>query len=460
MEKIKQSMRDKVWVRWAILFLIAFVQGANYYFYDTISPLKLTLEKTFGFDSSDFGLYVSMYSFPNTFLLMAVFGGIILDKIGIRRTGSLFVGLMTAGGIVTAYGASTIYTNDGPLYAFMGSFLTDYSPELKMMLLGRFLFGLGAETSIVVISKTIVKWFKGHELAMAFGTKIGIARLGSAAAAAFSYPISVNASHWTMAIWFGALLLGIAFLAFLFYTFFDKKLDKQMEGKELVSTKSDFKLSDVKEIITNRPFIYITLLCLTFYSAVFPFQSFSPDFFLNKYDFDPTSSGYIASILSIGTFIFTPFMGLLVDRYGKSGTFMIAGSLLIVMIYITYAFTMIAPQIPLLMLGLAFSLVPAAMWPAVAKIIDEKKIGTAYGTMFSIQNLGLWGIPLLMGKILDFTNPGVTKKALEAGAKYDYTWAILLLVFLGIMGVLFALLLKREDKKGGYGIELPSNRKK
>jgi len=220
---LNQTLKDKTAVRFSILLLVAFVQAANYYFYDAISPLKRTLETEFGFSSSDFGLFVSFYSVPNTFLLMAIVGGVILDKLGIRRTGSLFVGMMTIGGFITAYGASTLYTSGGPMYSLMASFMPQYSPELKMMLLGRFFYGLGAETSIVVISKIIVKWFKGKELALAFGLKIGIARLGSFAAFYFSPIIKDNASHWTVAIWFASILLGIGFLAFLYYTIFDKQ---------------------------------------------------------------------------------------------------------------------------------------------------------------------------------------------------------------------------------------------
>jgi MFS family permease len=459
MDQIKKSMRDKVAVRWGILLLVAFVQAANYYFYDTISPLKRTLEENFGFTSSDFGLFVAMYSLPNTILLMAIFGGIILDKFGIRRTGLTFVGLMTVGGIVTAYGASTIYTDGGPFYEMMGSFLPKYSPELKMMLLGRFIFGLGAETSIVVISKTIVKWFKGKELALAFGTKIGIARLGSSACLFFTVDIAERSSHWTLAIWFAALLLCIGLLAFFFYTFFDRKLDRQIAADNQ-NTASEFKLQDLKDLLTNRSFIYVTLLCLTFYSAVFPFQSFSADFFLNKYGgVDQLMSGKIASILAIGTFVFTPLIGFLVDRYGKSASLMIYGSLMLVIIYLAFAFTMIHPSIPMLLLGIAFALVPAAMWPSVAKMIEERKIGTAYGAMFTIQNLGLMGIPLLFGILLDSTNPSYTTEQIAAGATLDYTWPILMLATLGVFGVIFAVLLKREDKISGYGLELPSNKK-
>lgn len=455
------TLKDSTVTRFSILILIAFVQAANYYFYDAISPLKRTLETEFGFSSSDFGLFVSFYSVPNTFLLMAVLGGVILDKLGIRRTGSLFIGMMAIGGFITAYGASNYYTSGGPMYQFMGTFWADYSPELKMMLLGRFFYGLGAETSIVVISKTIVKWFKGKELALAFGLKIGIARLGSFAAFYFSPIIKNNASHWTLAIWFAAILLGIGFLAFLFYSIFDKKLDRQLgESTTLLKEEDKFKWADLWALLTNRSFIYVSLLCVTFYSAVFPFQSFSADFLLNKFALDEESSGKIASYLSLGTLLFTPFFGWLVDKVGKSATFMVFGSLMLVIIHLIFGLTMMNPIIPMVLLGVTFSLVPAAMWPSVAKIVDENRIGTAYGAMFSIQNLGLWAFPLLIGIVLDATNPEITEAVKASGDYvYDYTWAILMLAGLGVAGLIFAFLLKREDKVSGYGLDLPSNSK-
>ena len=459
-QKLK-TLKDSVLSRWGILILVAFVQAANYYFYDAISPLKRTLETEFGFSSSDFGTFVSFYSIPNTFLLMAVLGGIILDKLGIRRTGSMFIGLMMVGGLITAYGASQWYTSGGPGYEFMGSFWTGYSPELKMMLFGRFFYGLGAETSIVVISKIIVKWFKGKELALAFGTKIGIARLGSFAAFYFSPIIKDTASHWTIAIWFAAILLCIGFLAFLVYTMFDYKLDKQSTDDIVLLKEEDkFSFSDFGKLLSNRSFILVSLLCLTFYSAVFPFQSFSADFFLNKFSLTEQESGKIASYLSLGTMMFTPLFGFLVDKYGRSASLMIIGSSLLVIIHLIFALTTINPIFPMILLGIAFSLVPAAMWPSVAKIVSEKRIGSAYGAMFSIQNLGLWAFPLLIGIVLDKTNPGITPEVLATGNyAYDYKWAILMLAGLGILGLIFAIMLKREDKVSGYGLELPSNKK-
>ncbi|MCD4683031.1 MAG: MFS transporter [Bacteroidales bacterium] len=460
MNNFSKTLKDKTFLRWGILLLVAFVQAANYYFYDAISPLKRDLEEHFNFTNTDFGLFVSAYSIPNIFLLMCIWGGIILDRLGIRRTGFLFIFMMTGGALLTAYGASEYYRSGGLGYSFMNSFWSGYSPELKMMLLGRFFFGLGAETSIVVVSKIIVKWFKGKELAMAFGFKIGIARAGSWAAFYFSPIIASNASSWNVAIWFAAMLLLIALLAFLVYTLFDLKLDKQINKVKLLSKDEVFHMNDLIKLVTNRSFIFVTLLCMTFYSAVFPFQSFSADFILNKFGVLPEMSGKIASLLSVGTIFFTPLVGLFVDKKGRSATLMIFGSILIVLVHLSFALTMISPIPLMIILGIAFSLVPAAMWPSVAKIVDEKRIGSAFGTMFAIQNLGLWAFPLLIGIVLDKTNPGVRPEDVANGlASYNYDYAILMLAFLGVLGVVFALLLKREDKKSGYGLELPSNTK-
>lgn len=449
---LKASMRDSVVMRWAMLLTVGFVLAANYYFYDALSPLKSTLTKEFGFTGTDFGLFVSVYSVPNVFFLMAVMGGIILDKLGIRRTGFTFVALMALGSLVTAYGASDMYRNDGIGYAFMSSFMPGYSPELKMMLLGRFLFGLGAETSIVVISKIIVKWFKGKELALAFGVKLGLARTGSVLAFVLS-PVLIEAdAGWTVATWFAAFFVTASLLVFMIYMMFDLKLDKQVKEDQSEDKSDEFQFSDVLKLLSNRSFIFVTLLCLTFYSAVFPFLAFSADFFKNKFGMSIQASGQISALLPLGTVIFTPLFGFFVDKYGKAASLMIYGSLLLTIIHFIFATTGISPYILMVILGLAFSLVPAAMWPSVAKMVDEKRIGSAYGFMFSVQNLGLWAFPILAGMILDNTNQ-------EGAQVLDYTYTMLMFSCLGVVGFLFALLLKREDKISGYGLELPSNSK-
>ena len=452
MEKIKRAINDSAVARWGILILVGFILSVNYYFYDAFSTLKDMLTREFNLTNTDYGLFVSFYSIPNTFLLMAVIGGIILDKLGIRRTGFTFVFFMAFGAFLTAYGMSEAYRNGGIGYAFMQSFWPDYSPELKMMLLGRFFFGLGAETSIVVMSKILVKWFKGKDLALAFGLKVGFARLGTFAALQVSPVLAKGGEQLNTAIWFAAILVGIGLLAFIVYIMFDIKLDKQTEQTSKISDNKKFQVKDVLDILTNRAYLFIALLCVTFYSAVFPFMAYAPDFFFHKFGMSYEKSGQIASLLPLGTMIFTPIFGFFIDRKGKAATAMIFGSLTLVIIHLSFALTNIPPYAPMVLLGIAFSLVPAAMWPSMVKLVDEKEIGTAYGLMYSIQNLGLWGVPLLAGIILDKTNPGNPDTL-------NYTPVILMFVALGFAGLLFALLLKREDKRGGYGVELPLNKK-
>ncbi|WP_462280117.1 MFS transporter [Salinivirga cyanobacteriivorans] len=452
MEKVRRALNDSPAMRWAVLVLVGFVLSVNYYFYDAFSTLKDLLLKEFNFTNTDYGLFVSFYSIPNTFLLMAVIGGAILDRFGIRRTGFMFVFFMAFGALLTAYGASDYYSAGGPGYGLMASFLPNYSPELKMMLLGRFFFGLGAETSIVVVSKILVKWFKGKNLALAFGLKVGFGRLGTFAALQVSPVVAGGGPNLTTAVWLAAILVLSGLLAFMVYMLLDAKLDKQVALTTPKAAPEKFSFKDLGVILSNRPFIYIVLLCVTFYSAVFPFVSYAPDFFADKFGFTDVQSGRVTSLLPIGTAFFTPLFGFIIDRYGKSATAMILGSLIVLGVHLTFAYTMVSPYIPVIFLGIAFSLVPAAMWPSMVKLVKDSRIGTAYGIMYSVQNLGLWGIPLLAGIILDKTNPGNPLVA-------DYTMTILMFAGLGLVGLLFSLLLKFEDKKKAFGIELPLNKK-
>ena len=453
MIQFKKALNEYAAVRWGILILVGFILSVNYYFYDAFSTLKGLLTQEFGFTSTQYGLFVAFYSIPNTFLLMAVIGGVILDKLGIRRTGFLFVFFMAFGAFLTAYGASKSYSDGGFGYVFMQSFLPDYSPELKMMLLGRFFYGLGAETSIVVVSKILIKWFKGKDLALAFGLKVGFGRLGTFAALQLSPVIADGGEHLSTAIWLAAVLVGIGLLAMIIYILFDTKLNSQIKVVEEKSDKDSFKMSDIYKIVGNKTFIYIALLCVTFYSAVFPFMAFAPDFFYNKFGMDYELSGQIASLLSLGTLIFTPLFGFLIDKYGKAASAMIIGSLVLLIVHIGFTFTMIYPYVPMVLLGISFSLIPAAMWPSLVKLVDYRQMGTAYGLMYSIQNLGLFATPIAAGAILDATNPGNPDTL-------NYTATMSMFVILGVFGFIFAILLKREDMKSGLGVDLPMNRDK
>ncbi|NOQ27292.1 MAG: MFS transporter [Bacteroidales bacterium] len=449
---MSKKLADNKFLRWGILILVGFILSVNYYFYDAFSTLKELLVQEFDFTNTQYGLFVAFYSIPNTFLLMAVIGGVILDKLGIRRTGFMFIFFMAFGALLTAYGASDFY-KDGLGYGFMSSFLPNYSPELKMMLLGRFFYGLGAETSIVVISKVLVKWFKGKDLALAFGLKVAFGRLGTFAALNLSPVLAKGGEGLNTAVWLAAILVLIGLLAFIVYILFDLRFDKETEFKqEKLTEKDKFKISDVWLILTNRAYIFIALLCVTFYSAVFPFVAFAPDFFANKFGMSTVMSGQITSLLPLGTMIFTPIFGALIDRLGKAASVMTFGSLILLIVHLTFALTDFPPYVPMILLGVSFSLVPAAMWPTMVKLVDEKQIGTAYGLMYSIQNLGLWGFPILAGIILDATNPGDP-------ATLNYTYTILMFAALGLLGLFFGFMLKHNDKKYGLGVDQPLNKK-
>jgi MFS family permease len=453
MEKITRALNESTTIRWLVLLLVSISMAANYYFYDALSPLKQYMGEFLGFSSADYGLFISAYSFPNVFLLMAVLGGIICDRLGIRITGTTFALLMVFGSFFTAYGASDYFNNGGVGYNFCLSFLPGWSPALKVMFFGYFLFGLGAETSIVVITKIVVKWFKGREIALALGVNLAIARLGAAMSLIVT-PLLVS-PNWTKPIWFGLLLLSIGFVFFLVYVLLDLKLDRQR--KIDVAEEEKFRLSDITGLLRNRSFIFITLLCVTFYSAVFPFIKYAPDLLHNKFGLTISWSSTITSMVYFGTIIFTPLFGWFADNKGKSASIMIFGSLLLIFVHLSLSLTRMTPYIPMFLLGIAFSLIPAAMWPSVAKIVDESRLGTAYGLMFSIQNLGLWAFPILIGVVLDRSNPGVTAELVAKGeAVYNYTNPILMLSALGIFGLVFAFLLRREDKTSGYGLEQPN----
>lgn len=447
-----KRLSDSKSLRWAILILVGFILSVNYYFYDAFSTLKDLLLLEFGFTNTQYGLFVAFYSIPNTFLFMAVIGGIILDKLGIRRTGFMFIFFMAFGAILTAYGASDIY-QDGIGYGFMSSFLPDYSPELKMMLLGRFFYGLGAETSIVVVSKVLVKWFKGKDLALAFGLKVGFGRLGTFAALNISPVLAKGGQALDTAVWFAGVLVCIGLLAFVVYMIFDLKYDKEVQEEQVLLTEKDkFKISDVWDLLTNKAYLFIALLCVTFYSAVFPFVAYAPDFFADKFGMSAVVSGQITSLLPLGTMLFTPLFGAIIDRIGKGASVMIYGSAILLIVHLTFALTSFPPYILMVFLGIAFSLVPASMWPTMVKLVKEKEIGTAYGLMYSIQNLGLWGFPILAGMILDATNPGNPEVL-------NYTYAILMFAGLGFLGLFFGFMLKHNDKKYGLGVDQPLNKK-
>ncbi len=451
LEKKLSSVQDlSKLTRWFVLLLVSISISANYYVYDAMSSIKSIMQSELGFSNTAYGWLVSLYSFPNTFLAMSILGGIILDRWGIRKTGLLFVSLCVLGTFFSSYGASPYFSNGGFGYSFVSSIFPSVSPELKMLMLGRLLFGLGAETSIVVSNKIMVKWFKGKELALAFGVNLAVARLGTAAALILS-PVFVNYIHWTTALWTATILMTIGLVCFVIYIYLDRKHTPKEDKSAKLAEDEIFRLRDIVDLVKNKSFIYVCILCVTFYSAVFPFQSYCPDLLHNKFNLSIEWSGILSSLIIWGTIVFTPLFGYFVDKKGKRASLMFVGSALLILSHLILSLTYLTPYIPMFILGIAFSLVPAAMWPSVALIVEEKKLGTAYGTMASIQNLGLWAFPIIAGWVLDKTNVGVPPGNL------DYTYTILVFAGLGIIGFLFAFLLKHNETKGkSHGLELPS----
>jgi len=295
-------------------------------------------------------------------------------------------------------------------------------------------------------------------MALAFGINLALARIGTAGV----LWVSPMFDYWQAAVWLGAAITVFGFVAFLFYNIFDHRLDRDRRDVRLAqganaAPEEEFRLADLFVLLKNRSFLFITALCVLFYSAVFPFLAYAPDMLVNKFGMSDDLSSQIASIIPFGTILFTPLFGLFVDMKGKSASMMIYGSMLLILVHLWLSLTNLPPYVPIFVLGVAFSLVPAAMWPSVAKIVDPKTTGTAYGVMTTIQNFGLMIFPWLIGVVLDRTNPGVTAELVEQGkASYDYTLAVLMMVGLGMMGIVFAFLLRRDDRIMGYGLERPT----
>jgi MFS family permease len=489
MNEVKRKLNESAVMRWSMLALISVIMFATYYINDIFSGLKGILEVQLGITSTHYGMLAGSVGVFNT-IGMIIVGGLILDKLGVRRTGVVFVGIATLGSFLMAYGGSEAFANGGFGFKFMNSIFPNYSAQLKMMILGRLLFGLGLETCCVLVQKIIVRWFKGKELALAFAVNMSIGRFGSAFAIMLGPILAgsmVNKMYPQLpnALWFGFGLAAIAMLAFLVYITFDLKFDKNLaeigeseeenanvadkkETQELSPQENSvkpgliawIKSTNLFRLMTNKSFLYIAALCVTFYSAVFPFIQYATDMLVNKFGFETRAASKVAGFLPIGAIVFTIIFGRIVDKKGKSASLMLVGSLLLIFAHLTLSLTQLPPYFALFALGVAYSLVPAAMWPSVAKIVEEERLGLAYALMFTIQNWGLMLFPFLIGKVLEMSNKGVTPEMIAAKeATYNYTNPILMLACLGLIGMVFAFLLKREDKVSGYGLELPSGEK-
>src|SRR5664280_1673996 len=403
MEQIINTLRDSKKARWTALIFVSFAMFGAYFFNYALSPVKPMLESVLGWNSSDFGIYTSSYTWFNVFLFMLIFSGIILDKMGVRFTGLAATSMMAIGTGLNYWALRHVFPE--------GAMIFGIKTQVIISAIGFGIFGVGTEAGGITVSKSVVKWFKGREMALAMGMQMSIARLGTALALGIALPLA-KAYSYSSPVLLAFVFMLIALSSFVIYTFMDKKLDASIAQSAEGKAEDAFELKDILFIIKNKGFWYIAILCVLFYSAVFPFLFYATDLMINKYHVNPNLAGAIPALLPFGTIFLTPLFGTIYDKKGKGATIMIIGSIILIFVHgmLTIPFLnawWLAAAL-VIILGIGFSLVPAAMWPSVPKIIPEKQLGTAYAVIFWIQNIGLWIIPLLLGIILNSTNPDVS----------------------------------------------------
>ena len=392
-----------------VLIMISLAMFGNYYVYDSISPLADLLKTELNFTDSNIGLLNGIYSLPNIF--MVFIGGIIIDRIGTKKSSLLFAALCMTGTVMTTFSGG----------------------NLALMAAGRLVFGLGSESLIVAITTVLAKWFKGKELSFAFGINLTIARLGSFAA--------LNSPTWARQLydsWNGPLFIStvmafISVLTVIVYILMDNRA-RRVFHMEPESRQDEIVLSEIFNF--NKSFWFIVLLCVTFYSAIFPFQTFAVKFFMEHHQLTRGAAGFASSVIILGSMIGTPLFGIFIDRKGLRASLMILGSLMIVPVYLVMNYVPIDPRWMTAIMGIAFSLVPAAMWPSVALIVEERRLGTAYGLMTMIQNIGLTLFNFMIGWANDYnTVDGVT----------DYSLGMWLFSITGFLGLFFAFMLRKQE---------------
>ncbi|MCM1110358.1 MAG: MFS transporter [Clostridium sp.] len=543
-----QTMRDNPALRWTALGLLAFAMFCSYIFMDILSPIKDLLQSTRGWDSLAFGTMQGSETFLNVFIFFLIFAGIILDKMGVRFTALLSGAVMLVGAVINWYALTdyfigsgleqwfTVHLNYIPVFDELGisPFYQGMPASAKFSAVGFMIFGCGVEMAGITVSRGIVKWFKGREMAMAMGSEMALARLGVATCMIFSPVFATLGGDISVSrsVAFGVVLLMIALIMFVVYFFMDKKLDSQTgEGEE----KDDpFKISDLGKILSSLGFWLVALLCVLYYSAIFPFQKYAvnmlqcnlaftdvaPDSFwasdavtivqyvimivvaiaafASNFSKKPARKYGLMTLAVVALVVFcymgymrqsastifavfpllavgiTPILGNFVDHKGKAASMLVFGSLLLIICHLTFAFVLpqfkdspaagvIVAYVTILVLGASFSLVPASLWPSVPKLVDAKIIGSAYALIFWIQNIGLWLFPLLIGKILDNTNPQIveglnngTLTPEEAAVSYDYTAPLLMLAALGAAALILGLVLQVINKKRNLGLEEPN----
>lgn len=455
-EMIQQKLSDSKSARWTALVIVSVTMMFGYFFTDVMSPLEplLTAAKAdgglgLGWTSDEYGFFSGAYGYFNVFLLLLFFGGIILDKFGIRFTGIMSTILMFGGALIKWYAVSHDF--DGTIAVpFFGS----YHTQVVFAATGFAVYGVGCEIAGITVSKVIVKWFTGHELALAMGLQVALARIGTAGALALALPFAKAMGGVSASVGLGAAMLCAGMIAFIVYCIMDKKEDASAAAVQS-EPEEGFKFSDLGTLFCNRDFWYVAVLCLMFYAGVFPFLKFATKLMVMKYNVPEATAGLIPAMLPFGTIFLTPLFGSIYDKYGKGATLMLIGSTLLTLVHITFALPLnswVLAIVVMIVLGIAFGLVPSAMWPSVPKIIPMKLLGTAYALIFYIQNIGLALVPVWIGKV----NQANT---MADGKTIDYTQSMTIFACFGAIAIVISLLLIMEDKRKGYGLQKPNIKK-
>lgn len=457
-------------MRWTALVLLASAMFFAYIFVDVLSPLQGLLQTQRGWDPDAYGHFAGSEPFLNVFVFFLIFAGIILDKMGVRFTAVLSGVVMVLGAAINWYAVTDLF-DASSVKTFMDNTLnlpqawwnvTPWYDEMpasaKLSAIGFMIFGCGAEMAGITVSRGIVKWFTGHEMALAMGIEMAIARIGVAVVMLGSpFLASINPISVSRPVAASLLLVCIGLICFISYGFMDKKLDAQGAEEE----KDDpFKVSDIGKILSLRMFWVVALLCVLYYSAIFPFQKYAINMLQCNLHFTAEQAGQVFFMFPLGAAAVTPFLGNFLDRKGKGASMLILGAVLMIVCHLIFAFvvpitqSVIITLAAIIVLGISFSLVPAALWPSVPKLIDGKLLGSAYALIFWIQNIGLYAFPMIIGSVLKASNPGVTDPL-----KYNYTVPMVVFASLGVAALFLGLYLKAIDRKGGYGLEEPNIKK-
>ena len=446
MPEFKKTIRENKWICWVALACLVVPMFASYFFDDMFSSLselfKNPEQLQLGWDMADYGFYSSGYSF------LCIWGGLIvcgalLDRFGVRLVGSIFVGMMVFGaGLVT--------------FAISAGFAPETS--LTVAYVGCMLFGLGSEIAGVSVTRSIAKWFKGRNMALAMGLQLAIARFGTATAILIA-PIIVTQkaageiymlSDTNRPAMIGLAVLGIGAILWAVFVGLDARFDRQTGETDKVETAEEdkFRISDIWKVLSNPRFLMIAILCVTFYCTVIRFKKFGVSILLPLFGVDLDIATVLLAMIPFFTILFTPLFGALVDKVGKATLWMIVGSALVLTSHLIITF---APQgvpfyayIAIALLGIGYSLVPSAMWPSVPKIIPEKNLGTAYSLIYWVQNLGMWAVPIYVGRIFtkEITEAGNITQEISAAIHAEYVF-----IFLGVVAIGTALMLFFSSKK-------------